>query len=166
MIAHSTGTVAGVAVSPKYQSAIAKMQSFKQRQAPFLLLADSMHTALSQARYISPALRKLAKSAWPGGVTLVFGAKKALSKACYQRGRIAVRVDDDSETRRLARFCGGLLLSSSFNRKGQESLALTHQNRMRFSRHLDAGLYAHSIETTGCASAIYDVSRSKISQLR
>ena len=166
MIAHQTSTLAGIAVHPKCNKAVQKMQHFKQRQGPFLLLADSIHTALSQARYISPALRKLAKSSWPGAITLVFCAKKELPKACYQQGMMAIRVDADVETRRLAKWCGGLMLSSSFNRKKQDALCLSIQNRMRFSSHLDAMLTCTSTEISGNASEIYRVSGSKINRLR
>ena len=103
VIAHQTSTLPGVAASAASVQGIKKVQRFKQRKAPFLLLADSIYTALKQAVYISPALRKLAQTSWPGAVTLVFPAVQTLDKACYQGGCIAIRVDADIETQRLAK---------------------------------------------------------------
>jgi tRNA A37 threonylcarbamoyladenosine synthetase subunit TsaC/SUA5/YrdC len=166
LLAHQTGTLAGVAANPNLSVSIKKLQRFKQRQSPFLLLAASSSVALQQARYISSSLRKCAKTSWPGAVTLVFAAKKGLSKACYHHGMMAIRVDADVEARRLAQLCGGLLLSSSFNRKSQAVLALTPQNHMRFSALLDDILMPTQANIQGEASHIYQITGSKIIRLR
>jgi len=164
-IAHQTATLAGIAASAQSKQGIHKIQSFKQRKAPFLLLADSVSTAFQQAIYISPSLRKLAKDSWPGAVTLVFAAKQYLHPACYQRGLIAVRVDASQETRQLAQACGGLLLSSSLNRKGQAIQPLSFKQRYRWRRHISAMIKANE-PSQGKASSIYRVTGSKVVQLR
>ncbi len=165
VIAHQTSTLAGIAASPLCPAAVAKVQRFKQRQAPFLLLADAKQTALRQAVYISKDLRKLAQTSWAGAVTLVFKARKHLHSACYQGGYIAVRVDSDSQTRQLAKACGGLMLSSSFNRKSQPLLPLHCRTRFRYHRHLNKVL--PSVEQTGSnASSIYKVTSNAVIQLR
>ena len=166
LLAHQTGTVAGIAAYPKHVGAVKKMQRFKQRQGPFLLLADSISTALSQARYISPALRKMAKDSWPGAVTLVFPAKPKYASACYQKGLIAVRVDADSESQRLAYQCGGLLLSSSLNRRGKPTMALTHQLYRRFSAWIDAQLTPKSSTPSKAPSCIYHMTHRGLKRLR
>ena len=165
LVAHQTATLAGIAAHPKHCHAVSKMQRFKQRKGPFLLLADSLSTALSQARYISPTLRKMAKNSWPGPVTLVFAAKSNYSTACYQQGNIAVRVDADVESRRLAKLCGGLLLSSSLNRHGESTMLLKRAVLRRFSAYIDASLYS-STRQEAAASCIYHISRSGMTRLR
>jgi len=136
LVAHQTGTLPGAAAMATSRHGLAAMQQFKQRQGPFLLLADSNSTALSLARYITQALRRTARESWPGGVTLVFPARPGLAPACYQKSELAVRVDGDNEVRRLARLCGGLLLSSSLNRRGRQTATPGFACHMRHHRHL------------------------------
>jgi len=166
LLAHQTGTVAGIAAHPACLKAVKKLQRFKQRKAPFLLLADSISTALSQARYITPALRKLAKKSWPGATTLVFSAKPKHAQACYQQGMMAVRVDGDLESRRLAKLCGGLLLSSSLNRCGKPTMVLNHKVFRRFSRWISTQLPSENSTSSNMPSRMYQVTHSAIKRLR
>ncbi len=165
VIAHQTSTLAGIGASPLCPAAVVKVQRFKQRQAPFLLLADSKKTALRQAVNISKDLRKLSTSSWAGAVTLVFKARKHLHPACYQGGYVAVRVDSDGQTRQLAKACGGLMLSSSFNRKSQPLLPLHNCTRFRYHRHINQVLPSAKL-TGGNASSIYKITGRKVVQLR
>jgi len=166
LLAHQTGTIAGIAAHPHCSAAIKKLQRFKQRKGPFLLLADSVSTALSQARYITPALRKLAKESWPGAVTLVLAAKPTYAKACYQKGTMAVRVDSDLESRRLAKLCGGLLLSSSLNRRSKPTMQLNHALYRRFSRWIDVQLPRENSTNSNIPSCMYQVTSSGMKRLR
>jgi len=165
LIAHNTATLAGIAASVQSDVGVRKAQTFKQRKAPFLVVADSMSTALKQAVYISPSLRKLAKQSWPGAVTLVFSAKQKYHAACYQNGFIAIRVDADAETRRLAKLCGGLMLSSSLNRKGQAVQQPNLKQRYRWQRHL-SGVLSKKVAKQGKPSKIFRLKRRKVEQLR
>jgi len=166
LIAHQTATLAGVAAHPKQPRAIKKLQRFKQRQGPFLLLAASLKVALSQARYITPALRKLAKKSWPGPVTLVYPAKKNHAKLCYQQGLMAVRVDADDESCRLAKMCGGLILSSSLNRRAQPLLTMNQKVLRRFSSWIDASLSSQDQSLSQAPSRIYRLQASRLTCLR
>ncbi|MDQ6956921.1 MAG: Sua5/YciO/YrdC/YwlC family protein [Mariprofundaceae bacterium] len=166
LLAHQTATVAGIAAHPRRSKSVKKLQRFKQRNGPFLLLADSISTALSQARYISPTLRKMAKNSWPGAVTLVFPAKPKHHQACYQQGMMAVRVDGDSESRRLAQLCGGLLLSSSLNRRGCPTMPLNRQLFRRFSSWLDAQLAYKNTTNSNTPSRMYHITHAGVKRLR
>ncbi len=165
LLAHPTSTLAGIAASAYSSKGINKMQRFKQRKGPFLLLADSIATALKQAVVITPTLRHLAKQSWPGAVTLVFPAKQTLHHACYQQGWIAIRVDADVETRRLAKECGGLLLSSSLNRKGKLVEEPSYTLKYRWKRHMSAAIPRQQ-QGLGQASKIFKVSGCKVQQIR
>lgn len=165
LIAHQTSTLAGIAADVRCNKGVRKAQSFKQRQAPFLLLAGSVGLALKQAVYITPRLRKLAKDVWPGAVTLVFKANKHLNPACYQNGYIAVRVDSDKQTRQLAKACGGLLLSSSFNRKAKATIPLHSKQRYRLKRYLSCVL-SHQHQGSSQASKIFKITGHRVQQLR
>lgn len=166
LLAHQTGTVAGVAAHPDNLVAIRRMQRFKQRKGPFLLLADSPATALAQARYITPALRKMAKHSWPGPVTLVFPAKPCHAAVCFKQGMMAVRVDSDVESRRLASLCGGLLLSSSLNRRGKPTMPLEHQSFWRFARLVRARILQKEQTGSSTPSLIYQLNHAGCKRLR
>jgi L-threonylcarbamoyladenylate synthase len=165
LLGHQTSTLAGIAASANSTKGIQKVQAFKQRQGPFLLLADSIPTALKQAIYIPVALRKLAKKSWPGAVTLVFPARQHLHEACYLKRNIAVRVDGDAETRRLAQICGGLLLSSSLNRKGGPVQKPDYKLKFRWQRHLSTVIKGGK-QSHNQASQIFKVSGNSVARLR
>jgi len=164
MIAHVTATLPGVAVAPQLSLAVSRLSHFKQRSGPFLLLADSVGRALSLARYCSPMLRRIARHNWPGPVTLVFAGKPGLPPCCYRRGKLAVRVDASLQTRQLAAACGGLLLSSSLNRKGHAPSQPGLRLKMRSHRYL-AGCLG-GVACSGKASTIMRIWRNDSTIIR
>jgi len=137
LVAHGTSTVAGIAASPLCPQAIRKLQRFKQRQGPFVLIVNSIRTAVRHTRYLPPPLRRAMRQAWPGNTTFVLPGRPGLPHACYARGKIALRVDADTTCRRLAALSGGLILSSSLNRKGGNIQTPDWRLRMHWHRHID-----------------------------
>jgi len=137
LVAHDTSTVAGIAASPLCPKAVRQLQRFKQRQGPFVLLADSIRTAMRHIRYLPPPLRRAMRQAWPGNTTFVLPGRPGLPRTCYARGRIALRVDADTTCRRLATLSGGLILSSSLNRRGGNIHTPNWRLRMHWHRHID-----------------------------
>jgi len=131
------------------------MQRFKKRKGPFLLLADSKQTARNYIRWYPLSLRGLIKTQWPGQTTLVVPGRPGLPGACYQKGMLAIRVDADVVCRRLARACGGVLLSSSLNRRGGLVRRPCYGVQMRWHHFLSGR--ANMGESSGEASVIYRV---------
>jgi len=164
LIAHHTATLPGVTVAPQSSQAIGKLMHFKQRSGPFLLLADSIATAMSLARYISPKLRQTARQTWPGPVTLVFAGKPGLPACCYHKGNLAVRVDASLQARQLAAATGGLLISSSLNRRGLIPIQPGYKLLMRSHRHLNA--YLAGTAGSGKASSIIRIWRNDSTTIR
>lgn len=142
LIAHTTSTVAGIAASPFCPEAVRRLQQFKHRQGPFVLIADSTHTAIHHTRYLSPTLRQAMRQLWPGKTTLIVPGKPGLPRACYAKGCIALRVDADHVSRRLAKLCGGLMISSSLNQHKQPVQTPSRHLRMRWHRHIHAAIAA------------------------
>jgi len=164
LLAHHTATLPGVAGNPCSPESIAKLIRFKQRSGPFLLLADSIATAMSLARFHSPELRRQMRAVWPGPVTLMFAGKQGLPACCYHKGMIAVRVDGSVQTRQLAAACGGLVISSSLNRKGKKPSQPDLAYAMRFHRfHLT---YLAGGAFSGKASSILRVWRNDSTTIR
>jgi len=166
LLAHPTSTVPGIAANPQRHAAIQRLQTFKQRQTPFLLLAASKKTVFQQCRYITRPLRAMLRQHLETSVTLILPTKRQLPSSCQKRGYIAIRLDANHETRRLAQACGGLLLSSSFNRRGKPILNLSPVIRMRLSRHITCILQQGESHTSLQASKIYTLSKQGIQQLR
>jgi len=163
-LAHRTSTLPGIAADPNKLQAIRQLQRFKQRAGPFLMLADSVSTALQQARYISPALRRLAHASWPGAVTLIIPAKPGLHRACYKKNSMAIRVDGSPQTRILAHACGGLLLSSSLNRRKQSPFQAGRSMQLRLHVFLNGRLVGEA--SSGKASKIMRVWRNDCTMIR
>lgn len=164
LIAHQTATLPGIAAYPRSQSATRKLCQFKQRQGPFLMLVDSVSRACKQIRYFSPVLRKKIRGSWPGPVTLIVPARPSLSKQCYQKGSMAIRVDQSLQTRQLIKASGGMLLSSSLNRRGKQVLHADKKLQMRMHRHLALCLAGEA--GSGKASTLLRVWRNDSTTIR
>lgn len=164
VVAHYTSTLPGVAALPKSRKAISSMQRFKQRRGPYLLLADSIATTRKLIRWYPAALRRLIGSGWPGGTTLIVPGRPGLPGCCYQKGKIAIRVDGDAACRRLAEACSGLLLSSSLNRKGGSVQEPCRSVQMHWHRLLAGRSGVGS--SNGTASELYRVDHRGLQKLR
>lgn len=168
LVAQQTGTVPGVAASPFSRAGIERLGRFKQRRGPFLLLADSHATAMRLTVQLPPELRRTMQGNWPGACTLALPAAgnpvRRIAPDCLSGRSIAVRVDADIACRYLAHLTGGLLASSSLNRKGGPGHRPTRQLRMRWHRHLSACMGFG--EGTGQASALYRWTGSHLLPLR
>jgi len=140
------------------------MQRFKRRKGPFLLLADSKQTARKFIRWYPATLRKLIKTKWPGHTTLVLPGRPGLPAICYQKGMLAIRVDADGVCRRLANACGGLLLSSSLNRRGEVVRRPCYGVQMRWHSFLSGR--ASMGKSSGEASVIYRIDHKGTHKLR
>lgn len=169
LLAYRTSTIPGITASAMSKTGMRRLQQFKQRRGPFVLLAEDIHSALRLARYYSPRLRSFAKTYWPGPVTLVFHAKPprrtGLISACYHHGQLAVRVESLNFSRNLVHFNQGLIASSSLNRKGGVTVEPNIEARYRFHRWL-GGVAKVDPETAGQASRIIRLSRKAEEYLR
>jgi len=164
VIGHYTSTLPGVACLPESSRAVQTMQRFKKRGGPFLLLADSKQTARTLIRWYPSGLRKLMKTAWPGRTTLIFPGRPGLPSACYENGMVAVRVDANSACRNLAKMCGGLLLSSSLNRKGGMVRKPCYTVQMRWHRFISGRANMGSSDHE--ASCIFRVDQRGLQKVR
>ncbi len=162
---HNTATVAGVTARLDSTKGLHRLRQFKQRQGPFLLLASSAKQALSLARLPTTALRKLARCHWPGAVTLVFPARSGLPALCYQGSYVAVRVDASIAVRQLAAYNQGMIVSSSFNRRGRRNGIANRQARFRMGAWID-GLIDSGTVASGSPSSLYRIHGQRIQQLR
>ncbi|MFQ5581670.1 MAG: L-threonylcarbamoyladenylate synthase [Mariprofundaceae bacterium] len=164
LIGHYTSTLPGVVCLPANSRGMIRMQRFKQRKGPFLLLADSSRTARKLIRWYPAGLRRFIRLNWPGQTTLVVAGRPGLPSDCYQKGKLAIRVDADSACRRLAQACGGMLLSSSLNRKGGSIRRPCYGVQMRWHRFLSGR--ATLGDSCGQASEIWQVDHRGMHKIR
>jgi len=102
---------------------------------------------------------------WPGTTTLVFPGRPGLHACCYQKGRLALRVDADPLCRDLAAsVTGGMLISSSLNRRGQPMRNSDRRLRMRWHRYL--GGWCRETAPASSPSTMLLLKGSRILQLR
>lgn len=141
LLAHHTATLPGVAALPDQPLAVARLQRFKRRPSPFLLLiSPDLASRVRVRRWIawrSRQARQWMRRRWPGETTLLLSASRRAPVAAVERGAIALRMVDDDATKRLLRRCGGALYSSSLNRAGDEPRFPTRRQRRRW-RHFIA----------------------------
>jgi len=164
LIAHHTATLPGVAAALHHGRGVAQLMRFKQRSGPFLLLADSRQRAAKLAARMTPELRRQMRSVWPGPVTLLFPALPGLPPCCYRDGCVAVRVDASVQVRQLARASGGLLLSSSLNRRGGTHAIADRKTALRFHRFISARVPGEP--SAGRGSRLLRVGRNDSTMIR
>jgi len=131
VVAVPTDTVYGIAVNLETPGGIERLFAAKQRppeKAIALLLADAAQAATIGA--LTPAAVALARSCWPGGLTLVVPRRAdvpvpaALTGGPQAPGAIptvGLRVPDHEAPRALARALGPLPTTSA-NRSGEPEL--------------------------------------------
>jgi len=122
-----TETFYGLGGDPHRAEVAARVAVLKERprgQALPVLAVDA-ETAAAAVRLVHEEekqhWRRLAAAFWPGPLTLVAGAGPGLAPGVPAGdGTIGVRVPGLGLARHLAQLCGGLLVATSANRRGQE----------------------------------------------
>jgi len=120
LIVYPTDTVYGLGCDPTNEVALAKLFSAKRRDArPIPVLCDSLESASRLANF-TPKASEVAKTYWPGALTIVAPMKAELPFQIHQgSGEVGVRVPDSSLCVELVRLCGGILTGTSANISGR-----------------------------------------------
>jgi len=128
VIVYPTDTVYGLGCDPRRSSAVERLCRIKGRELkPLPVLCDSFQSA---ARLVSFNDRSeaLARSFWPGALTIVLPLKMELPEAVHAgSGTLGVRVPDSAGCVRLIAACGGLLVGTSANKSGRPSSRLAQE---------------------------------------
>lgn len=139
--AYPTEAVWGLGCDPWQADAVERILSLKGRpwHKGLILVAadpDQIGFLLDDA---PAAIRQAARDYWPGPNTLLIpdpgGRVPDLVRGDHDR--VAVRVPDHPQVRRLCRAFGGPLVSTSCNRAGGPPLRWSWQIRQRFGAWLD-----------------------------
>lgn len=124
-----TDTVWGVAASLASNSAITKLYQIKQREAgkPTALLISDLSMALEYGQ-LSPMAMGLAKSHWPGALTLVVERQTGQVSDSVTGGtsKVGLRMPDYPELTQLITQLGQPLVTSSANKAGEPPATKKH----------------------------------------
>ena len=158
LIAFRTDTFYGLGADPFNPPAVRQIIDLKGREAkPILLLVSDLEEL---DRFIvdqTEQFKLLARSFWPGPLTIVSTANTGLSNDLTAgTGTIGVRLPGGDSLRDLIRLCGGALTATSANLTGSRPA----RNAVEVAHYFQSGLelILDSGETTATsASTVLDV---------
>ncbi|HSP61887.1 MAG TPA: L-threonylcarbamoyladenylate synthase [Pyrinomonadaceae bacterium] len=123
IIAFRTDTFYGLGADPFNRSTIQRIKQLKGREAtkPILVVISDLDQIERFISERSHAFDLLAEQFWPGPLTLIGKAAKAVpDEVTAGTGTIGVRLPDDDNVRELVSACSGALTATSANPSGAE----------------------------------------------
>jgi L-threonylcarbamoyladenylate synthase len=158
VVAFPTESFYGLAVNPMDEEAVDQLFNLKQREAdqPILLLIPNVESLDKYAQEINETARSLVKKHWPGGLTLLFKARPAISpRLTAGTGKIGLRLSNHPIATALARSVNSAITGTSANISGRPACTSASEVYESFREGiliLDGGLTAG-----GRGSTILDV---------
>lgn len=141
VIAFPTETFYGLGVDPFNVPAVQRLYDLKGRSpqtSPILVLIRSRHELQALVSEIAPAAERLMQACWPGPLTLVFRAAKAVpSVLSVGTGTIGIRLSGYPDVQRLLEAVGGPLTGTSANRTGQPPATTAEEVERIFGADVD-----------------------------
>jgi L-threonylcarbamoyladenylate synthase len=125
VVIYPTDTLYGLAVDPRRDDAAERAFSIKGRDTAVAmpLIAGSLDQA-EQVAVLSTVDRQLARTFWPGPLTLVLAPRPGISARVLGRGStVAIRVPAHAVARELAAQFSFCITATSANRSGEPPVA-------------------------------------------
>ena len=121
VVAFPTDTVYGVGVDPFQPEAVRKLYQIKGRpiDKPIPILVGSTDDVERVARNLPPPFSRLAERFWPGGLTLIVGAKSLPPEVTAGGDTVGVRMPDHPLALTLLRRFGGAIATTSANKSDE-----------------------------------------------
>jgi len=153
-----TDTVYGLAADAFTPEAVARLLEAKGRgrqSPPPVLIADTAALG-ALAAHVTDPVRELAKSFWPGALTIVLQANPGLSWDLGDTGgTVALRIPDHPLALELLRETGPLAVSSA-NKTGEPAATSVAEAQAMLGDDVSVYLDAGPIRGDGLASTIID----------
>jgi L-threonylcarbamoyladenylate synthase len=175
LVAYPTETLFGLGADATQPAAVARLQRWKGRaeDQPLSLLVAGVEDLAALGVRLSPAARRLAEALWPGPLTLVASASRALAPGVARKGDGALGLRCSSHpvaaalARRLSQRGVGPVTATSLNPSGQPAAA-SHAEAARLCAPDGPWLLEvrGAPEPAGAASTVVDVSREPARVLR
>jgi L-threonylcarbamoyladenylate synthase len=121
IVAIPTDTLYGLAVDPTSRPAVDALFAAKARPAEraIPLIAADRAQVEETVGALTPVAARIAERAWPGPLTLVVRAPRALAPVGAGDGTVGIRVPDHDVARAIARLAGGPITATSANVSGE-----------------------------------------------
>jgi L-threonylcarbamoyladenylate synthase len=140
VVAIPTDTLYGLAADPFSAGAIARVFAVKGRDAERalpLIAADAAQVATHLGR-VPPAGQRLAERYWPGPLTLLVPAPRAIVKDVHGgTGKVGVRVPRDAVACAICRAVGAPITATSANLSGAPATADPDEVERTLGRRID-----------------------------
>lgn len=120
VVAYPTETFYGLGVRFDNEASLKRLYSLKDRpqEKTFPLIVGDEGSLSLVASRINKTYKMLMKKYWPGALTVLLPAKKALSGYITSNGKVAVRIPGESFALRLATAAGFPITATSANPAG------------------------------------------------
>jgi len=163
IIVFPTDTVYGLGCDPFIEKAVQKIYEAKKRDKKHLPILVSNIKRLTEICKVTPYVKKLAETFWPGQLTMILPSKVKLPKF-FDSKSIAVRIPKNIDTVNLIEKCGGYLVGTSANISGLKPPRTVFDAYKQLRNlpivYLDGGI------TDGIPSTIIMIKNKKIKILR
>jgi L-threonylcarbamoyladenylate synthase len=138
VVIYPTETVYGLGCAPQIPEAGKRLCTIKGRTDKPLPLACSDTEAAKSIVEFNPAAERLAERFWPGPLMLVLPARVEYS-IWITRGakNLGVRVPGHEVSRELAKLSGGVIVSTSANKSGEEPHATAKEAADQLGEEVD-----------------------------
>jgi len=140
VVAIPTDTLYGLAVDPFSADAVARLFEVKGRAADqaLPLIAADLEQAALRIGALTAVGRLLAERYWPGPLTLLLAAPRALPRAVHAgTGKVGVRVPRDDVARAICRAARGPVTATSANVSGEPPTADPEEVERRLGSRID-----------------------------
>ena len=159
VVAIPTDTLYGLAADPFSADAVARVFAAKGRDADLALplIAADMTQVVAHLGALSPAAARLAGRFWPGPLTLLVAAPRALARdVTGGTGKVGVRVPADDVARAICAASGRPITATSANISGEPATASPDDVERTLGGRIDL-LIDTGPTRGGAASTIVDV---------
>jgi L-threonylcarbamoyladenylate synthase len=168
LVVYPTETFYAIGADPFSPAALRRLFALKGREATRLvaLIAGDRDSALSLAREVPPAARRLAEMFWPGALTLILPARDGLPpEIAGADHRVGVRVSPHPIARALTRALGRPITATSANRTGEPPARTLGEARAALGDKVKVYLEGGTL-TAAAPSTIVMVTREEWSMVR
>jgi L-threonylcarbamoyladenylate synthase len=155
LIVYPTETIYGIGSNALNRRGIARIQALKRRSEPrpILVLVPTIESVVPLVERISATGLKFMEAFWPGPLTLVFSASRAIPEELTQgKGTIGIRIPCCTLCIRLLELCQCPITSTSANLSGEVPLTSIEEMKKVLTPgidlYLDAGVLPPSKPST------------------
>jgi len=162
VIIYPTDTLYGFGALVDNPQALARIYQIKKREQekPFSLLIDNRTDAESIVGKMTLRERKIFDLLFPGKITLLIKARKAIHIAGLENlDRIGFRIPDSNLCRQLVKRCASPISSSSVNISKKQNLGNIREIGREFGRNVDLILDGGPLKSLK-GSSVLDISSS------